>query len=597
MRFRILRWIRAHATTGRRQYREILIQARRLTIGRASDQHLQIADSAVFPNHAVIREGRGRREGPLVLEALSPNGVRVNGRVALLHDLRMGDEIVIGPAVIRVEQLERGAPVTLRYRLPLQESQGGGARLDRLHVLSLNESGLSKKFWSLVLASGVAAIFLLVPMSAALYQPLRPLLRASAMIPNDTLWTPGALHASHQFIGADCNTCHISPFTRVDNAQCAACHTNVQHHVSVRSQDAAFFDQKRCGDCHVEHNGERSLVSRDERLCSDCHGGLERLKPTTQLANASDFGSDHPEFRLTVLQAQSGIGDSVWQPVRLSVLPGVQPVERSHLSFSHKQHLDPRGIKGPKGDEVMKCEDCHLPDSSGRYMLPVRMEGQCSRCHSLRFDEHDPSTTVPHGDLEGVYRTLISHFSRVFLQGTVTPAARRGAVQRRPGAATVLSREDQRRGWEWAEAQALSAARDLFEKRVCVDCHLVKKVEGAQSYMQWKVQSVRLTGSWMPRAQFDHASHKTSRCVTCHVDADHSEHSSDILMPKIAQCRTCHSGPEDTDKLPSDCLMCHQFHLPERGLFDASATFRARSLPPTPAQRRVEESAKLGTVQ
>jgi predicted CXXCH cytochrome family protein len=594
MRFRILRWIRTHATTGRRQYREIIVQARRLSIGRASDQHLQIADPSVFPNHAVIRAGRGRREGPLVIEALSPSGVRVNGRVLLLRDLAAGDEITIGPAIITVEPLERGAPVTLRYRL--QEQQDGGSRLDRLHVLSLNESGLSKKFWSLVLASGVAAIFLLVPMSAALYQPLRPLLRASAMIPNDGLWTPGALHSSHQFIGADCNTCHIAPFTRVDNAQCAACHTSVQHHVKATSQDSALFDQKRCGDCHVEHGGQRALVSRDERLCADCHGDLERLKPTTQLANATDFGTDHPEFRLTV-QAQTGVSDSEWRAVRLNVLPGVQPVERSHLSFSHKQHLEPRGIKGPKGDEVMKCEDCHLPDSSGRYMLPVRMEGQCSRCHSLRFDEHDPATTVPHGDLEGVYRTLISHFSRMFLQGTVAPASRSGPVQRRPGASAVLSRDDQRRGWEWAENQALSAARDLFEKRVCVDCHTVRKVAGAESYMQWKVQPVHLTASWMPRANFDHASHKTSRCITCHVDADRSEHSTDILMPKIAQCRTCHSGPADTDKLPSDCLMCHQFHLPGQGLFDASATSRGASLPPTPAQRRVEESTRLGAGQ
>jgi hypothetical protein len=226
------------------------------------------------------------------------------------------------------------------------------------------------------------------------------------------------------------------------------------------------------------------------------------------------------------------------------------------------------------------------------------MEGQCSRCHSLRFDENDPATTVPHGDVAGVYRTLISHFSRMFLEETKPPATRRRAVPRRPGASTALSRDEKRRGREWAENQALSAARDLFEKRVCVDCHLVKKVTSAESYMQWKVQPVRLTESWMPKAQFDHASHKTSRCITCHVDADQSERSADILMPKIAECRACHSGPsEETGKLPSDCLMCHQFHLPDRGLFDASATYRARSLPPTPAQRRVEESTRLGNTQ
>src|SRR3712207_4962587 len=216
MRFRILRWIRAHARTGHRQYREIFIQTRRLTIGRASDQHLQIADSRVFPNHAVIRAGRGR-EGPIVIEALTPSGVRVNGKASLQKNLQPGDEIQIGPAVIVVESSPRGAPVTLRFRFA--ESEETGRRLDKLNVLSLSDSGLSKRFWSLMLASGVAAIFLLVPMSAALYQPLRPLLRASTMLPNDGWWTPGPLHSAHQFIGADCNTCHTSPFTPIENTQ------------------------------------------------------------------------------------------------------------------------------------------------------------------------------------------------------------------------------------------------------------------------------------------------------------------------------------------------------------------------------------------
>ncbi len=43
------------SATGNKQYREVIVQTRRLTIGRASDQHLQIADPKVFPNHAVIR--------------------------------------------------------------------------------------------------------------------------------------------------------------------------------------------------------------------------------------------------------------------------------------------------------------------------------------------------------------------------------------------------------------------------------------------------------------------------------------------------------------------------------------------------------------
>ena len=593
MRFRILRWIRSHTSTGHRQYREIFIQARRLTLGRASDQHLQIADSRVFPNHAVIRGGRGR-EGPVVVEALTPSGVRVNGKTVLQKNLVPGDELQIGPAVIIVELSPRGAPVTLRFRFA--ESEETGRRLDRLNVLSLSDSGLSKRFWSLVLASGVAAIFLLVPMGAALYQPLRPLLRASALIPNDGWWTPGPLHKAHQFIGGDCNTCHISPFTPIENTQCTACHTAVQHHVQVPSGDMNLFGQ-RCADCHAEHTDKRMLVSHDQRVCTECHGDLKVLKPRTRLMNAADFGLDHPEFRLTMLESQPGRNGVDWQTVKLDVLPGVKFVENSHLSFSHAQHLDVRGIKGPKGDEVLQCKDCHTLDTSGRYMLPVKMETNCSRCHSLRFDETDQTSTVPHGDIDAVYKTLIAHFSQQYLEGVPT-LQRARASARRPGVqSAAITRDEQTRARDWAEQMSLAAARDLFEKRVCVDCHEVQKLQGQVGFQQWRVEPVKLTQSWMPEATFDHASHKTSRCIDCHVGADLSKRSSDVLMPTITECRTCHSGPEDDhDKLPSDCLMCHRFHLPNHGLFDQDATSRARSLPRTEAQRRMQASGRAGVL-
>src|SRR5688572_10669027 len=130
MRFRVLRWIRSDAATGNRQFREVIIQTRRLTLGRAADQHLQIADPKVFPNHAVIRPGRGR-EGPMVVEALTPSGVIVNGRTRIVCTLNAGDEIKLGPAIIVVEAAPKGSPFTLRFKMAEAES----GRLDRLHVL------------------------------------------------------------------------------------------------------------------------------------------------------------------------------------------------------------------------------------------------------------------------------------------------------------------------------------------------------------------------------------------------------------------------------------------------------------------------------
>jgi hypothetical protein len=592
MRFRVLRWIRSDAATGNRQFREVIILTRRLTIGRASDQHLQIADAKIFPNHAVIRPGRGR-EGAMVIEALTPSGVKVNGRTRIVCDLKEGDEIRVGPAIIVVEPIAKGAPFTLRFRMAEQE----GSRLDRLHVLSLNESGLSKRFWSLMLASGVAAIFLLVPMAAALYQPLRPLLRSSSMVPSDELWSPGPLHASHQFIGADCNACHTSPFAPIENVQCTNCHQSVEHHVPVTSADVSLFEARRCGECHIEHAETPSVVSRDQRLCTDCHAKLDSLSPKTELINVTDFGKNHPDFRVTMLQGRSIQDGSVeWSSVRLDVLPNVKRVERSNLRFSHAQHLARKGIKGPNGDEVLQCATCHQPDTGGRLMRPIQMEQQCSRCHSLRFDERDPGTEVPHGDLDGVYRTLVSHFSVKYLAGDIGPQRGGGRPSRRPGGVTTaLTRDEQVRARDWAEEMAWSTARDLFEKRVCVDCHEVTKLSvpmtvGFEPWQQWKVEPVKLTQSWMPLARFDHASHKTSDCVACHTNTRTSKVSNDVLMPAIADCRTCHSGVDDRNKLASDCVMCHQFHLPDRGLFDQRATSESEANPRAGTIRRTRRT-------
>jgi len=79
---------------------------------------------------------------------------------------------------------------------------------------------------------------------------------------------------------------------------------------------------------------------------------------------------------------------------------------------------------------------------------------------------------------------------------------------------------------------------------------------------------VRLTQNWMPRARFNHAAHITEPCQSCHDRAEHSKKSSDILMPGIQKCRDCHGGTHDGSKLDSDCVMCHRFHLPNRGRFD-----------------------------
>jgi predicted CXXCH cytochrome family protein len=423
--------------------------------------------------------------------------------------------------------------------------------------------------WSWGLSLGFAAFFLFLPLSGLVMPGIQEPLRETPLLPSDSLWSPGPLHTAHQSIGAKCDACHAKPFEPVRDQECFVCHAVVAHHVDIRGSDVTLFKEMQCTSCHLEHKQPAALVQRDPRLCTDCHADLKQHKSNTRVLDATDFATDHPEFRLTVLASTPTDGDLSlrWRAMRLDRNDPDHFVEHSHLKFSHLQHLNPKGVKSPTGERVLSCQDCHKPNSSGRDMLPIRMETNCSGCHSLRFDEHDPTSDVPHGDLGGVYKTLREHFSRAYLVQTGSSSSTTGSRRaRRPGGEQrVLTEKEQRRAREWVDEQSLKIARELLEKRVCADCHEVTRDPTKTGLEQWHVESVRLTSNWMPRARFDHAAHISETCVSCHDTAPKSKHATDILLPDIARCRECHGGAGSSAKVASDCLMCHPFHIPSRG--------------------------------
>jgi hypothetical protein len=217
------------------------------------------------------------------------------------------------------------------------------------------------------------------------------------------------------------------------------------------------------------------------------------------------------------------------------------------------------------------------------------MESHCSRCHSLLYDENDPTSAVPHGALGPVFTALEDHFSRMFLQPAAPGAPAPGAPtaqRRRPGGEHIaLTRDEQRRALEWTTRQSMQAAHELLEKRVCFECHTITRLSGLSGFDQWRVEPVKLAASWMPRAQFNHAAHRSSNCVSCHRAAERSRSSTDVLMPEIKECRGCHGGGHDKARLASDCTMCHRLHLPGRGDFvpasaQPPAPLKAGAVPP-----------------
>jgi hypothetical protein len=201
-------------------------------------------------------------------------------------------------------------------------------------------------------------------------------------------------------------------------------------------------------------------------------------------------------------------------------------------------------------------------------MVPVRMEAHCARCHELRYDENDATSVVPHGELTKVFTALQEHFSRMFLQSSAADAS--DSERRRPGAARdVVSGDQQRRALDWTRQQSVRAARELLEKRVCVECHTVTRIDGARDFEQWRVAPVRINVAWMPRAQFNHAAHRTTACGTCHHQVEQSGLSSDVLMPRIGDCRRCHGAGDDSRRAASTCVTCHQFHRRGMGQYSA----------------------------
>ncbi|MEA3032414.1 MAG: hypothetical protein QOH86_430, partial [Sphingomonadales bacterium] len=58
---------------------------------------------------------------------------------------------------------------------------------------------------------------------------------------------------------------------------------------------------------------------------------------------------------------------------------------------------------------------------------------------------------------------------------------------------------------------------------------------------------------------FDHRSHASQSCAGCHA-ASRSSAASDLLLPDLATCRTCHGGERTSKPVASTCAMCHDYH-------------------------------------
>jgi predicted CXXCH cytochrome family protein len=416
---------------------------------------------------------------------------------------------------------------------------------------------------------------LLLPWAARNAENGNALLRA-AHLPSDRAWSSGPLHSAHAALGQKCESCHVRAFEQVTNGACLDCHAaNLHQHVPANHVSAVSLATRECTSCHVEHDEPGDLVNKDQRLCLDCHADPKKSMPTVQgMQQIADFGRSHPQFRVSMLD---GVGAGSAQPAVQRVLldtPGLR--ERSGLKFPHDKHLDAKGIKTPDGKKVMGCGDCHVATRDGHGFEPIKMEGQCASCHKLEFDPATPDRTVPHGKPAEVVQALIDHYSGRYLAGYPDRQAAADSSRTISLPSLEASPAARARMLGNARERALVVAKDVFERRMCADCHVVERVDREE----WRVQPVKLTQQWMPAANFDHAAHGTSLtpCSTCHA-AEKSREAAEILMPGIKVCRDCHAGGdtggEHAGKLASTCTTCHGFHGATNPLWQQPAARKA----------------------
>jgi predicted CXXCH cytochrome family protein len=523
--------------------RDRIVDGDAITLGRATDRTLHLKDARVALEHARIFRSGGR----ILLACKSPAQAIVNGAVRRDAELHVGDTVQVGANTLRLIDPDEGLDLAFTFELDaFADTQSTVVDRPRL---SLHEFGMYKRRWAWGMFIALLGLGLLIPFGGAARKDGSETLR-SLHLPSDRAWLPGPLHVSHAVLNERCEACHEQPFVRVRSEACLTCHsTHLHTHTSSRASSPVAMERLACTACHAEHEEPARLIQTDQRLCAACHAGVPAsAASSSRVPRATDFLLDHPGFA-----------------------DALKDTHEQGLHFTHDVHLDPKGVKAPDGTVRMTCADCHTPEPGGHRMQPVSMERHCASCHRLDFDPAEPERTVPHGDPRRVLSTLVEYYSARYLAGYPDrfASAKPGRVVELP--AISLSRYERGRLLGLARTRASTVARDLFERRVCTECHDVKREESA-SGTTWTVAKVSRTEAWMPNARFDHSRHGTSLtpCETCH-DAAHSKRASDVLMPEIDTCRTCHGGEQHRAQSPSliasTCTSCHAFHLERHGLW------------------------------
>jgi len=557
------------------EYSDSEVSAASITVGSAADRHIQLLGHDVAPKHAAIRPAGDS----FAISARRGARVLVNAAPVRTARLTVGDKVEIAGHQLTVIE----APAGFDLALTIQPNEKTAkSEFEGAFKTDLDQTLLSKRrtAWNLFLL--ISVLTLLVPLATAVVH--RTGATTPAWIPDDTFWTAGPLIPAHaQAVGRRCEACHLSFFAPARDRECRQCHTKTADHVSVADLKLTRLGPAaRCGVCHEEHNApDGTLVVRDDSLCVTCHDAAHDKFGTLQVEKVSGFArSIHPLFKASLLTPPPR-GSAIVAP--LKVTPTGEPLaaavnwpavrtplrtgqEQSHLSFSHKEHLDGNLVQRLSDSAPLGCEDCHTVAADGEHFIPITMARSCSGCHVLAFDDEAPERQLPHGKpreamlmIEDYYVAKYSNPGRV-----TAPVAPRQRIPDRPvttvacPSGTPLTR---------GRCQANAEIVDQFTRRGCASCHLVSDQGSGDVHERFDVLPVRLGRDYFPDLHFSHRQHAVQKqltrdaaCLSCHKARD-SIRSSDLMLPELDKCLECHSDHAARDRVQVRCVSCHAYHF------------------------------------
>jgi len=552
---------------GRELIRDRVVEQDSLTIGRAAENDIHLPDLAVEQHHVRIV---AQADGTLGVEALGTLGFGLDGRVVNqgVIDPRTGGEIALGAARLAVARESDGhTSITIR-QVAAEEGKG-----DALRGFALASVLPSKRAMSWLFAGAILLALLMVPVASHLLRtPVKndPEGKTPGQVVMDAAWSTGALSLKHHSLEDNCESCHVAAFESVADETCISCHKETGDHAAMprlakgmaplSTGDALQWriatslgkeGPLGCVSCHSEHEGKVRQKPASEAFCADCHDALDTRLTDTALGNAHDFGKEHPQFR-PAFYASFGAA----RPVRASL--DSKPIERSGLKFPHDVHMDARGgaarmaLSLPQYGAPLECKDCHSLDADRIGFKEVKMEDACEGCHSLVSGRSAGGgfSKLRHGDV----KDLAEDLARV---GT-GPRADLSAGRSRPGQFA--------RGGAYAAdfgrpvRAYIGLSNALSPGGICTECHLPARGPTGQA----DLVPVNLPDRFLTTGFFSHEAHKREECTDCHA-ADTSKAATDLLIPDLKSCRDCHLGASavKTKKIvPSECAMCHAYHLP-----------------------------------